>query len=157
MADKVLLKKYPNRRLYDTERSAYVTLVQISDLIKAGRQVEVIDAKTGEDVTAFILTQIVLEEARNKNALLPAPLLHLIIRYGENMLSEFFEKYLELAVRNYVSCKSAFDDQFRSWLGMSADFSAMAQKNVPPFGSMASFMDLFSEAGKKNATRKPDH
>ena len=63
MPEKVILKKYANRRLYDTERSAYVTLNEVAELIKTGRQVEVIDAKTKEDVTAFILTQILLEEA----------------------------------------------------------------------------------------------
>lgn len=156
MADKVLIKKYPNRRLYDTEKSGYITLVQVSDMVKAGRQVEVKDAKTGEDVTAFILTQIVMEEARNKNALLPPPLLHLIIRYGENVLSEFFENYLELAVRNYLDCKSAFDEQFRNWLTMSADLSTIAQKSMPPFSSMVSFMDIFSDAGKKTARGKQD-
>ena len=93
MGEKVLLKKYPNRRLYNTETSSYVTLGQVSDLIKEGRQVQVVDVKTDEDVTAFILTQIIVEEARNKNALLPSPLLHLVICYGGNILSEFFEKY----------------------------------------------------------------
>ena len=95
MAEKVVLKKYANRRLYDTEKSAYVTLNQVADLIREGRQVEVIDAKTKEDVTAFILTQIILEASRKKNVLLPVPLLHLIIQYGENVLEEFFEKYLQ--------------------------------------------------------------
>ena len=156
MADRVLLKKYPNRRLYDTERSGYVTLSQVSEMIKSGRQVEVIDAKSEENVTAFILTQIVLEEAKNKNALLPAPLLHLIIRYGETVLGEFFENYLELAVKNYLSYKTAFDEQFRSWLEIGTDFSSMAQKSVPTFSSMASFMDLFSNPPKKTGSGKKD-
>ena len=85
MAKRVLLKKYANRRLYDTERSAYVTLQQVCDLIKDGRQVAAIDAQTQEDVTAFILTQIVVEQTKNKNGLLPVSLLHLIIQYGENV------------------------------------------------------------------------
>jgi len=156
MADKVLLKKYPNRRLYDTEKSGYVTLSQVSEMIKVGRQVEVIDAKSEENVTAFILTQIILEEAKNKNALLPAPLLHLIIRYGETVLGEFFEKHLELAVNNYLSYKTAFDEQFRSLLEIGADFSTMAQKNMPPFSTVASFMDLFSDPTKKAGGGKKD-
>ena len=93
MPQTVVLKKYANRRLYDTEKSTYVTLKQVADYIHDGRQVRILDAKSEEDVTAFILTQIVLEEAKNKNALLPAPLLHIIIRYGDNLLGEFFEKY----------------------------------------------------------------
>ncbi len=73
MDDKVRLKKYTNRRLYDTEKSQYVTLSQVAKIIKEGRSVEVIDVKTSEDVTSFILTQIVLEEAKRKKILLPAP------------------------------------------------------------------------------------
>lgn len=64
MTDKLIIKKYNNRRLYDTEKNSYVTLSQVSDVIKQGRQVEVVDAKTKEDVTAFILTQVLLEEAK---------------------------------------------------------------------------------------------
>jgi len=60
----LLLKKYNNRRLYDTEKSIYVTLDYVTDVVKKGRKVKVTDAKTGEDVTSAILTQIVLEEAR---------------------------------------------------------------------------------------------
>ena len=66
MPNRVKLKKYANRRLYDMEKSKYVTLNQVADLIRQGRQVEVVDAKTKEDVTAFILTQIILEEAKKK-------------------------------------------------------------------------------------------
>jgi polyhydroxyalkanoate synthesis repressor PhaR len=148
MAKRVLLKKYANRRLYDTERSTYVTLQQVCDLIKEGRQVAVVDAQTQEDVTAFILTQIVVEEAKNKNALLPVSLLHLIIQYGENVLNEFFEKYLELTIRNYLSYRATFDEQFRKWLDVGKDFSTLAQKTMPALAPWKSFMDAISGAEK---------
>ncbi|MDD3581400.1 MAG: polyhydroxyalkanoate synthesis regulator DNA-binding domain-containing protein [Desulfobacca sp.] len=152
MAEKVLLKKYSNRRLYDTEQSAYVTLRQVAEMIRQGRQVEVIDAKTEEDVTAFILTQIILEEAKNKHALLPVSLLHLVIRYGETVLSEFFEKYLQQTLRNYLTYKAAVDEQFRKWLDLGLDFSALAQQTMtglPPFNP---FMEFF----KAGAEAKPE-
>ena len=95
MSDMIVLKKYANRRLYDTQQSAYVTLSDVADIIRSGKTIKAIDAKTKEDVTAFVLTQIILDEAKNNKALLPAPLLLLIIRYGENVLHEFFENYLE--------------------------------------------------------------
>jgi polyhydroxyalkanoate synthesis repressor PhaR len=155
MAQKVLFKKYANRRLYDTEKSTYVTLDQVSDLIKNGRQVEVIDAKTQEDVTAFILTQIIMEEAKNKNSLLPVTLLHLVIRYGQNVLSEFFEKYLELTIKNYLSYRAALDEQFRKWLDMGKDLSAFAQKTLPPLTSWESFSDLFSSPEIKPGKEPP--
>ncbi len=119
MKDVLLLKKYSNRRLYDTEKSAYVTLDHVMQVIRRGRPVAVVDAKSGEDVTAFILTQIILEESRKRNSLLPVPLLHLIIRHGENILSEFFQKYLEQTIKNYLSYKAAADDQFKKWLHLS--------------------------------------
>ena len=74
MAEKIILKKYANRRLYDTDKSKYVTLNEVAERIRNGQQVEVVDAKTKADVTASILTQIVLEEAKKENVLLPVPL-----------------------------------------------------------------------------------
>ncbi len=154
MGEKVLLKKYPNRRLYNTETSSYVTLGQVSDLIKEGRQVQVVDVKTDEDVTAFILTQIIVEEARNKNALLPSPLLHLVICYGGNVLSEFFEKYLELTIKNYLSYKSSVDEQFKLWLGKGLDFSSFTPGSIPPFMSMDSLLELFAHRQKKQTEKE---
>ena len=155
MADRVLIKKYANRRLYDTENSTYITLQQLSAIIRHGRQVKVIDAKTREDVTAFILTQIILEEAKNKNALLPVPLLHLIIQYGGNLLGEFFDRYLEQTLKNYLSYKSSVDEQFKKWLELGMDFSGMAQKTltgVSPFESM--FKKFFESAQQPDAEKK---
>jgi len=154
MAEKLILKKYANRRLYDTEQSSYVTLNQVADLIRKGRQVQVLDVKTEEDVTAFILTQIIVEEARNKNNLLPVPLLHLIIQYGENVLSEFFEKYLELIIKNYLAYRKAYDDQFRKWLEMGMDFSSFESQKMPPFSAMNSFFELFSKTDKEESETK---
>ena len=154
MAEKVLFKKYANRRLYDTEKSAYVTLNQVADIIKAGRQVEVIDAKTKEDVTAFILTQIVLEESRKKNVLLPVPLLHLIIQYGENVLEEFFEKYLQQTIHNYLNYKKTVDEQFGKWLEVGMDLTDVAQKTMTGLRPFQSFFDQFSSSGDKEEDKQ---
>lgn len=151
MGERIVLKKYANRRIYDTEKSAYITLEQVSELIRSGRQVSVIDAKTSEDVTAFILSQIIVEGAKNKNILLPVPFLHLVIQHGE-VLGEFFEKYLELTIKNYLVYRSAFDEQFKSWLEVGKNFSTIAQKTMPPATPWESFLDLFArekKAGKK--------
>ncbi len=81
MAESMIFKKYANRRLYSMSDSKYVTLGDMSEFIRKGHEVKVIDAKTEEDVTALILTQIILEQTKNKNTLLPVPLLHFMIRY----------------------------------------------------------------------------
>ena len=154
MAEKILLKKYANRRLYDTEKSRYVTLTHVAHMIKEGRQVEVIDAKTMEDVTAFILTQIILEMAKNENVLLPVPLLHLIIQYGENVLEEFFDKYLQQTIENYLTYKGSVDEQFRKWLDMGADLSGMAQGTMTGLTPFQSFFDPFSSSKAEQEKKK---
>ena len=155
MSEKLLLKKYGNRRLYDTEKSSYVSLNRVADIIKQGRQVQVMDAKSNEDVTAFILTQIILEQARNKHILLPVPLLHLIIRYGENELSEFFENHLQQTIRNYLMYKRSADEQFRKWLEMGMDLSVAAQKSMTELSPFKSFFELFAESAEPREKDKP--
>jgi len=156
MAGKLLLKKYPNRRLYDTEKSAYVTLSQVAEMVKQGREVEVIDAETKADVTAFILTQIVLEEAKKKSAFLPVSFLYLIIRYGETVLSEFFEKYLEQTFKNYLAYKTAVDEQFRNWLDLGADLSTVVQKSMEGFSPLNPFVSPFPQSAKSKEGEKPE-
>jgi polyhydroxyalkanoate synthesis repressor PhaR len=150
MADKVIIKKYSNRRLYDTEKNAYVTLQQVTLLIKEGRQVEVVDAKSNEDVTSYILTQILLEEARKKNVLLPVPLLHLLIRYGETLLSEFFEKYLHQIIRNYLVYKSSMDEHFEKWLDLGMNLTGSARKTLADLVPFQSLLDVYKTPPQEN-------
>jgi polyhydroxyalkanoate synthesis repressor PhaR len=149
MAEKVVLKKYANRRLYDTEKRAFVSLSQIAELVKQGREIEINDEKTGEDVTAFILTQIVLEEAKKKTLLLPVSLLYLIIRYGDSVLSEFFDNYLEQTLKNYLNYKKSMDSQFRTWLELGQDLSTLSQKAMTDLTPTPFWMEVF--APPKNA------
>lgn len=125
---KLIIKKYPNRRLYDTESSRYVTLKDVSSLIRSGRQVVALDAKTDENVTAFILTQIIMESAKRRNSLLPESLLHLLIRFGDDLLSEFFDNYLEKTLQSYLMYKKGLEEQFRICLEMGMDLSTIAER-----------------------------
>ena len=142
MKEIVVLKKYANRRLYDTEKSVYVTLQEVADVIRRGRRVQVLDAKTKEDVTAFILTQIILEEAKNKNALLPVPLLHVIIQFGDNLLVEFFENYLQHIIQSYLAHKAAFEEQFKQWIGTGLNLSEMARRSMADVSGLKTFFDI---------------
>jgi polyhydroxyalkanoate synthesis repressor PhaR len=144
MADKVVLKKYANRRLYDTAKRAFVSLSQVADLVKQGREIEISDDKTGEDVTAFILTQVVLEEVKKKTLLLPVSLLSLLIRYGDSVLSEFFDKYLEQTLKNYLAYKTAMDAQFQRWLEVGQDLSSVTQKAMNNLTALPSWMEFLS-------------
>ena len=107
-----------------------------------------IDAKTKEDVTAFILTQVVLEQAKRKNALLPSPVLHLIIQYGDNVLLEFFETYLQQIARNYIQYKKSVDDQFKRWLDLGMDLSPGGRRSMPDANPFAAFWGRGTDAGK---------
>lgn len=143
MTDMIVLKKYANRRLYDTQKSAYVTLSEVADVIREGKTIKAFDAKTKVEVTGFVLTQIILEEARKNNALLPVSLLHMIIRYGENVLHEFFENYLEQTINAYVVYKREVDDQFKKWLEVGTDLSGMAQQSMTQLNPFQAFFDQF--------------
>ena len=114
------------------------------------------DAKTDEDVTAFILTQIVLEEARKKNILLPSPLLHLMIRHGDNLLGEFFDKYLEQALKNFLACKSLADEQFERWLRMGTDLSEENTWSMPGSNPFPNFFDIFGKARDEEKVKMTD-
>ncbi len=146
-----IYKKYANRRIYDTYASGYVTLEELAEVVRQGGEVKVIDAKTKEDVTAFILTQIVLEQAKRKNALLPSPVLHLIIQYGDNVLLEFFETYLQQIARNYIRYKKTVDDQFKRWLDLGMGLSrAGGRGRTSEINPFAAFWGPGADADKPN-------
>jgi polyhydroxyalkanoate synthesis repressor PhaR len=98
------VKKYGNRRLYDTESSRYITLEELASKIRAGSEVRVIDARTEEDLTQATLTQIILE-SRRAARLLPIPLLMQLIRMGDDALAEFFGRYMSWALEMYLTVK----------------------------------------------------
>ncbi|HYB77019.1 MAG TPA: polyhydroxyalkanoate synthesis regulator DNA-binding domain-containing protein [Candidatus Bathyarchaeia archaeon] len=97
----VLIKKYGNRRLYDTAGSRYVNLDDLAALIRAGKQVRVVDAKTGQDLTRVVLTQIITEDARGKPTGLPLELLRQLIIASDEVRQEFLMWYLKSAFDTY--------------------------------------------------------
>ena len=149
MIETVFLKKYANRRLYNTENSKYVTLEQVAGIVKNGRNIKVVDVKTKKDVTAYILTQIVMEEAKKNNTLLPVPLLYLFIQYGDNLLVEFFEVYLQQAIQTFLNYKASFDNQFKKWLTLGADITDITQRSMTGIPSLKSFLDISSSQDKQ--------
>lgn len=100
----LVIKKYGNRRLYDTAESRYVTLEELAAKIRGGTDARVVDAKSGEDLTQSTLAQIILE-SRGAAALLPVPLLSQLIRMGDDALAEFFGRYLAGALELYVQAR----------------------------------------------------
>lgn len=100
----LVVKKYPNRRLYDTAESRYITLEDLAERIKKGTDVLVQDATSGADLTQATLTQIILE-SRGGAKLLPVPLLLRLIRLGDEALAEFFGRYISWALEMYLQAQ----------------------------------------------------
>ena len=100
------IKRYNNRKLYDTESSEYVALSDIAELVRAGETVEVVDNATGEDLTAQTLTQIILEEGKNGHQVIPSELLHQLLRRSEEMVDTGIDQI-----------RSTVDDLVQSSLG----------------------------------------
>lgn len=98
-----LIKKYGNRRLYDTEDSCYLTLEELVKKVRAGREVRIIDAKTEEDLTQVTLAQLIFEGEAAR--FLPIPLLTQLLRLGDDGAAEFFSRYVTWALEIYLSAK----------------------------------------------------
>ena len=98
----VVVKKYANRRLYNTESSSYITLDNLAGLVRQGRDFVVYDAKTGEDITRGVLTQIIVEEESKGRAMLPTAFLRQIIGFYGDSLQQFVPSYLEQAMSSFA-------------------------------------------------------
>ena len=108
---KVIIKKYGNRRLYDTSASRYVNLEDVAGMIRDGTQIQVQDAKTGEDVTRVILTQIIVDDARGNQAGLPLELLRQLIVASDRARHDFMMWYLRAAFETYKNVQDAVQSQ----------------------------------------------
>ena len=103
----VLIKKYPNRRLYNTSSRTYVNLNDLAALIRKGEEVQVVDAKTGEDLTRVVLTQIIVEDAKEAPTGLPLELLRRLIMASDQAGQEFIMWYLKSAFDTYEKVQDA--------------------------------------------------
>ncbi len=112
-----VIKKYANRRLYDTGRSSYVTLEDLCQMVKEGREFVVYDAKTNEDLTHAVLTQIIVEQESRGGNLLPIPFLRQLIGfYGDN-LQGIVPNYLQQSLEAFTTNQEQFRDQINKSLG----------------------------------------
>lgn len=141
----MLIKKYGNRRLYDTQASRYITLDELTTSIRNGAEVRVVDAKTNEDLTQATLTQVIVE-GRGASHLLPAPLLHQLIRLGDDALAEFLGRYVQISLELYLQAKQ----------GMAA-FGSLNPFAQNPFfqGALAPFAGAWSGNRAPEAPPQP--
>src|SRR5277367_2530372 len=116
----VVIKKYANRRLYNPGTSTYVTLEDLAGMVKNGEDFIVYDAKTGEDITRSVLTQIIFEqEGKGGQALLPITFLRQLIRFYGDSMQMLVPSYLEFSINKLTNEQQSFRDQFANSFGAS--------------------------------------
>jgi polyhydroxyalkanoate synthesis repressor PhaR len=125
---KVVIKKYENRRLYDTAASRYVNLDDVARMVREGVEIQVLDARSGEDLTRVILTQVIMEDAKGHESGLPLDLLRKLIVASDRATHEFLTWYLTTVTDMYQKAQSAL--QTRPLEMMRNLFSSQAA--VPP-------------------------
>ena len=109
-----IIKRYANRKLYDPQQSQYVTLEELEEMIRAGREITVTDATTGEDLTAMVLAQIILEKARSRRPSLPTAFLHQLIQYGEAW-QDFAVTSLKTSLEGIMTSQREAERILREW------------------------------------------
>ena len=127
-----VIKKYPNRRLYDTEISSYITIEDVRQLIVEGEDFEVRDAKSGEDLTRQVLLQIIAEHEQDGEPMLSTQLLSQIIRFYGDSLQGFMGNYLERSMQTFLEQQQQFRQQVGSLLGQTpwAMMNQLTERNL---------------------------
>ena len=127
-AEKVTIKKYANRRLYDTESSSYITLDRLAAMIREGRDFEVVDAKSGEDITHQVLTQIIVDEESRGSTMLPVNFLRQLIGLYGGQMQGAVPTYLEAAMDAFQKNQQAMAGAFGQNM-----FADLAKRNMAMF------------------------
>ncbi len=143
----VIIKKYANRRLYNTETSTYITQTDLRDLIRQGRNVEVVDAKSGEDLTRQTLAQVILEEEAKGAAMLPVSFLRQVIGFYDNSMQTILPHYLEMVMGVFQQNQQRIRDETNKTLGAFSPFmqlQAMQRMQRSQVEQLQHMMGLFN-------------
>jgi polyhydroxyalkanoate synthesis repressor PhaR len=130
-----VIKRYSNRKLYDTQESRYVTLEELEELIRAGKEISVVDVSTGEDLTSVTLAQIILENERSRRAGLPTAFLHQLIKHGEAW-QDFVQKSMKSNLEGIMSSQREAERVFRElaaragWMSSTPPAEPKSEKKV---------------------------
>jgi len=157
----VVVKKYANRRLYNTETSTYVTLDDLASMVKGERDFVVFDAKTGDDLTHAVLTQIIVEQESRMGTqtLLPIPFLRQLIRFYGDSVERLVPSYLQITLQSLAKEQERFRKTFAGAFTPAGAFEAyqeQARKNLAMFEqAMAMFSPFGHAAGAGNSGAKP--
>lgn len=160
----IIIKKYANRRLYNTAKSTYVTLDHLAQMVRDGQDFVVNDAKSGDDITRGVLAQIIFEEEAKGQTMLPAPFLRQLIRLYGDTLQGFVPGYLEASMETFSRNQETMREQVRQAFEANpalANFEALARSNmewfenaVRMFAPFAAGVGPVGPAGAKSTQRK---
>jgi polyhydroxyalkanoate synthesis repressor PhaR len=156
--DAIVIKKYANRRLYNTATSRYVTLEQLSEMVKSGQSFAVYDAKSGDDITRSVLTQIIFEEeSKGGQTLLPVNFLRQLIGMYGNVMQPFVPNYLETVMETFQKNQEAIREQFSGVLSKVPalkPFEDIAKQNMALMEKAMQHLTPFTP-GKPPAAKGP--
>ncbi|MDT8344897.1 MAG: polyhydroxyalkanoate synthesis repressor PhaR [Thermohalobaculum sp.] len=161
-SERVIIKKYANRRLYNTAKSSYVTLDDLSKMVRQGQDFAVFDAKTGEDITRSVLTQIIFEEEAKGTSMLPTNFLRQIIRLYGDALQSVVPGYLDASMnafaKNQERMRAAFTanpalQNFEAMTRSNMEFFEHAMRMFAPFGAAQGRPDAAAGAQPQPAPR----
>ena len=150
----VVVKKYANRRLYNTESSSYITLDSLAEMVRGGRDFVVYDAKTGEDITRSVLTQIIVEEEAKGRALLPTGFLRQLIGFYGDSMQGLVPKYLEQALGNFARQQEQMQAAVQQTVGNFFPFG-MEEVGRQNMAMMERAMSLFTPFMPGETPRSP--
>ncbi|MGB5345746.1 MAG: polyhydroxyalkanoate synthesis repressor PhaR [Woeseia sp.] len=138
MTESRIIKKYPNRRLYDTTESRYITLADIRDLVLQKTEFTVIDKKSGDDITRTILLQVISEQEQHGDAVMSRDFLSQVIRSYGNVMPGFMAKYLEQSMKLFMTQQQNLRGQVKKVVGVDpvAAVADIAQKNFSRWKSL---------------------
>lgn len=146
----IVVKKYANRRLYNTESSSYITLENLADMIRQGREFVVYDAKTGEDITRSVLTQIIVEEEGKGQNLLPTAFLRQLIGLYGGQMQGVVPHYLEQAMTAFTEQQERMGAEMRRAVGGAFPFGDLEEMGRRNMAMMERAMGMFNpfQAGR---------
>lgn len=156
----VVIKKYANRRLYNTETSTYVTLDDLASMVRSDRDFVVYDAKSGDDLTHSVLTQIIVDQESKGQTLLPVPFLRQLIRFYGDSLSRMVPTYLQFSMETFAREQERYRDQISSAFGSSTTpfeaYQEQARRNMAIFEQAMSMWRPFPATPVNTSGKETD-
>ncbi|MEM7615132.1 MAG: polyhydroxyalkanoate synthesis repressor PhaR, partial [Pseudomonadota bacterium] len=149
--DVIVIKKYANRRLYNTQKSAYVTLENLAEMVREGTDFVVRDAKSAEDITRSVLTQIIFEEEAKGETMLPVNFLRQLIRLYGDTLQGVVPGYLEASMETFLRNQEKLRESVRSAFGANpamANFEALTRTNMEIYENAMRMFSPFAQRGE---------